>query len=358
MKKNYLILLFCCIVPLWGLSQSAKQQAYEKAHEAVALMDAGQIDESLVLLEEARKLDPKNYLYMYEIGYAYYLKKDYEKSLDAFNKTLKYKNVNDQCYQMTGNLYSMTGDAASALKTYDAGLKKFPSSGRLYLEKGNIYWTQENYKTALLSYEKGIEVAPDFPSNYYRAARIYCATSEKIWGVLYGEMFMNLERGSARTEEISALLYHTYSDAIKLSSDTAASVNFSRVSVMEIGKKTLPFAMTYEMTMLQSLFPLMLEKTTELSLKSLTAVRGLFIQQWFSSGHSSTYPNLLFDYHQRLKEAGHFEAYNYWLFMKGEEEATVAWQEAHKKEWRTFIDWFIANPLEVNVSNGFSSNSY
>lgn len=64
---------------------------------------------------------------------------------------------------------------------------------------------------------------------------------------------------------------------------------------------------------------------------SLMEIRRRFIEIWFASGHNSTYPCSLFDYHRALIGVGHFEAYNYWLFSFGDEAA--------------FIKWFADNPV-------------
>lgn len=48
-------------------------EALEIAKAAITKMDNGEIEEALALLEKAWKMDPKNQLYPYKIGYAHYL---------------------------------------------------------------------------------------------------------------------------------------------------------------------------------------------------------------------------------------------------------------------------------------------
>ncbi len=74
---------------------------------------------------------------------------------------------------------------------------------------------KKDYNKALTYFEKGIEVAPNYSSNYYWCARLYCNSTEEVWGMIYGEIFMNLERNSKRTAEISKLLFDTYKKEIK-----------------------------------------------------------------------------------------------------------------------------------------------
>ncbi len=86
MERKKISVVFCLVLIFlpFGLSAQrgeAKVKAYDNAVEAVSLMDNGKVDESIALLEESCQLDPKNPDYPYELGYAYYLKEDYEKAV-------------------------------------------------------------------------------------------------------------------------------------------------------------------------------------------------------------------------------------------------------------------------------------
>ncbi len=37
------------------------------------------------------------------------------------------------------------------------------------------------------------------------------------------------------------------------------------------------------------------------------------------------YPNALFQYQDKILKAGHLEAYNHWILMKGDEDAFDQW---------------------------------
>jgi tetratricopeptide (TPR) repeat protein len=340
-------------------AQTDNEKALAKGQEAIALMDKGQMDESIKLLEEAHKLDPKNSLFPYEMGYAYYLKQDYKTALKIFQEAIKYDDITDQYFQMLGNLYDFNGDSVNALKTYDEGLKKFPKSGALFLEKGNIYWGAKNYGEALSLYEQGIEAAPKFASNYYRATRVYLASSEKVWGMIYGEIFMNLERNSQRTAEISKLLYDTYKNEIKFTSKSSMTVSFCHQ--MTIDAKTLenpkdfkiPFCMVYEPTLL---IAVAMEK--KIDINSLDRIRKDFVESYFKRGHDKSYPNILFDFQKKLLEAGHLEAYNHWILMKGDEDGFGKWKSKNNEKMESFIKWFTENKLQVDDTHRFYRGQY
>lgn len=343
-----------------AFGQTNKEKALEKGKAAIKLMDEGKFDESIKLLEEAQKLDPDDINYPYELGYAYYAKKDYKQASKFLDDLVKHKDANDRVYQLLGNCYDNLGKSDKAIETYEAGLKKFPNSGNLYLELGIMQMGKKEYDKALDYYEKGIEVAPRFPSNYYWAAKLYCSSTEEVWGMIYGEIFMNMERNSKRTAEISKLLFDTYKNEIKFSSDTSFSVSFSKTSIINVdalkdpSKMKMPFGTgVYEMTLMLSMLSV---KTIDIN--SLDDIRSSFVDNYFKNGHDKTYPNILFSYQKQLKEVGHMEAYNHWILMKGDEDGFDKWQTANKEKWDSFTKWFSDNKIQIDDTHKFHSGQY
>lgn len=357
MKK--IILLIC--LSLFGtqnlFSQTDKENALKKAKEGIKLMDEGKLDESIKFLEEAEKLDAEKFNYPYEKAYAYYLKKDYEKSIKILETVMEHKNVMPELFQLMGNSYDILEKPEKAFEMYDAGLKKFPNSGMLYLEKGNVYWNKKDYEKALPFYEKGIEVNPMFASNYFRATKIYCNSSEEIWGMIYGEIFINLERNTKRTYEISKLLFDTYKSEIKFTSETTSEVSFSKntiINVNDIGKDKkfkMPFSMVYEPTLL-----LAIVNQKSIDLNSLNIIRQSFLKNYSTFGHNKSNPNVLFDYQNKMSESGNFEAYNYWILSNGDKENFDKWMELNKEKWDKFVEWFSKNKINIDNSNKFLRN--
>lgn len=352
--KVRLITLFISLFIISNIQAqgSKKEEALKLGVQAIKLIDEGKTAESITLLEEAQKLDPDNINYPYEIAYAKYIDKDYAAAGKILEKLSKHKDVSDNIFQLLGNSYSMQKQPEKALEAYDRGLKVFPKSGKLFLEKGNIYWMKDDFLKALEFYEDGIEADPKFPSNYYRATRIYCSSSEKMWGLIYGEIFMNMERSTSRTAEISELLYETYVGAIDVSSDTSSSIHFCRVIITapEKGKFKMPFCMTYEQSMILAIIG---EK--EINLSALNNIRTRFIEFYFNEKKDKEYPNILFSFNKKIMDAGHFDAYNNWLLMKGDEESSIKWAESHPGKWESFIKWFTDNRLVIDEKNYFHS---
>ncbi|MBL0740028.1 hypothetical protein [Chryseolinea lacunae] len=162
---------------------------------------------------------------------------------------------------------------------------------------------------------------------------------------------MNLERNSKRTAEISALLYKIYNDAIVITGDSSAShfckiMTISTDALKKDGTMRLPYCFVFEPTMLVALVP---EKTTDIH--ALNRIRQRFVTRYFASGYDKEYPNELYSYQNDVQNAGHLEAYNYWILMKGDEAAFTTWQDANASKWNDFIAWFKTNGLKLDATH-------
>jgi tetratricopeptide (TPR) repeat protein len=227
----------------------------------------------------------------------------------------------------------MAGSRDRAINTYELGLKKFPKSGPLYLERGNMEMMIKEYNKALVYYERGIEADPKFPSNYYWAAKLYLSSQEEVWGMIYGEIFMNLERNSKRTIEISKLLYNTYLSEIKIKDSTSYSVSFSSNTIHISNPKDLKeFKLPYGLKVYEPILMMCLLDVKEINMSSLSLIRERFVERFFESEtYSKEYPNVLFDYQKSIKEAGHFEAYTHWMLMQGNLAEFEGWNSTNEE---------------------------
>jgi tetratricopeptide (TPR) repeat protein len=361
MKMPIILLLIISTVsiPTYSYADN-KKEAYEIGLKAIQEMDSDNIAVSIKLLEQAKALDPENVDYPYEIAYAHYLTNDYKETIKILSELVKNPKANDRVHQMLGNAYDMNGNSKKAIEVYDNALSIFPKSGLLHLERGIMELKKEEYNNAINYFEKGIRADPMFPSNYYRVAQLYLGSTEKVWGMIYGEIFLNLERNSKRTAEISKMLYDTYKSQIQFSSASSISINFSKNSTIRIstnsdlGKLKLPFELiVYEPTISISLIG-----ESKIDLDSLHRIRTRFLELYFKSGFEKEYPNILFDYQKRVNEAGHLEAYNHWILLMGDENGFTDWNNTNNEKWSAFITWFGNNPLTLDDKNKFYRYQY
>jgi tetratricopeptide (TPR) repeat protein len=335
------------------------QQAVVKAQKAQVLMDAGKTDEAIPLLESCTRLDPQNVDYGYELAYAWSLKKQDSIALSILYPLLDKPKTTDLIYELAGNCQEKLLQNAGAFETYKAGLLKFPASGRLSMECGQKEMEQKQYNRALVYFEKGIEAEPAFSSNYYWAAKLFAHSSEPVWAMIYGELYVLLDRGSPRSDEISKLLYETYKNQIRFRADTTFTINFSKqassIGDTTKGKKAkLPFGVgVYEPAM-----GIAVLTEHSIDLNSLDRIRKRFVENYFSSGINKQYPNLLLDYQDEVLKAGQMEAYNHWLLMEGDMAAFKAWHKTNSVKWISFGYWFKQHPLKVDKLHRFYRGQY
>jgi tetratricopeptide (TPR) repeat protein len=353
---SLLLLLFTVSI---AFGQTDKEKAKEMKNEAIKLMDNGQVDESLKILKEAKKLDPENLDYDYEMAFAYTLKRDYKEAIKILEKNLDHKGVTDQVYQMIGNNYDYLGKSGKALDAYDAGLKRFPNSGKLYLEKGNVYLIKKEYGKALPFYEKGIQVDPTFPSNYYRLALLFCSSKEPLWGLMYGELFLNLEHGTKRFFEVGKLLFDTYKAGIKINGDSM-KFDFCNIvmQVEDIINKNqaeikFPFCMPFSQA-----FGVALVNAKTIDINTLNTIRTTFVDVWYKMKNNEKYPNVLYEYQEKVRAAGHLEAYNHYILAGADTDAFKEWASANQEKFTGFMEWFKDNQLSLDTDHKFYRGQY
>lgn len=340
-------------------AQNNKDKALNNVKQALLFEDKGKMNEALSLLEEAVKLDPESINISYELAIGYYTAGNYNKAKELLDKLLNRKDVTPSVYQLLGNTYDKVSNVEKAVSTYLDGISKFPAAGELYLEMGTMYLSRKEYNPAITYYEQGIRSNPEFASNYYWAAKIYCNSDEAVWGMIYGEIFLNLERNSKRTDEISKLLFNTYKKKIRFPRDSSFQVNFSKPGNYIVidtvkNKKTTPFVKAvYEPTLMLALL-----NEHKVDINSLSRIRKYFVESYFKSGTYLQYPNPLFDFQYRVLKAGHWDAYCVWILFKGDEVLCNEWVNANKQKWDSFVKWFRKNPLMLDSNYKFYRAQY
>ena len=332
-------------IAFWVSSFLAQENpAAKEINEAIKAMDAGNFSQSRVILEEVLQNDSTNFDAWYEYGYSYYLQKDYSKAIEIMQTQTGNPQATDQLWQMIGNSLDIIGKPEEALAAYAQGLEKFPNSGRLYLESGNIFLIQNKIEEAIPYYEKGIEMDPEFPSNYYRLARIYCNSENEIWGILYGELFVNLERNTQRTREISALLYQTYQKAL---------VYEKGQWQISFAKDASPFTIDFEMAIGLAAAAYGIEnKKPSINVASLTAIRKGLLKALTET--DKTKGMVLYTFWQQIDDMNFWDSYNYWLFSQAPNDQFEKWRKSNASDFSYFVKWYNPNPIVINEANYFS----
>lgn len=320
MKKLFLLLVsVASLAPVLVQAQEATPQ-----ETARNFMRSGDWDNAILVLNRALTQDPKNLELQKDLALAFYYKRDYAKALEQIKPMLEREDADEPVYQIGGNIYKALEEVKEADKMYKKGLKKFPNSGPLYSEYGELLWEKKDY-SAIKIWEKGIEVAPSYAGNYYNAAVYYYYTKDKIWTLLYGEIFVNMEYLTERATQMKQLLLSAYKEKL-----------FNNI---ENDKEQDKDKNAFVKAVLQTFNKQAALVNRGLTTETLSMVRTRFILDWFAN-HASKFPFRLFDYQQQLIKGGMFEAYNQWLFGTVENlSAYDQWTKNNTEAYTKFTDF-------------------
>jgi len=311
-------------------------------------MDAGEIEKALVLFEKAKKLDPENIHYSYEIAHSYFLTRNYPKAISILEPLLQHNDVTDHVYNLLGSSYEFNKDETKALEVYNSGLEKFPSSGIIHNSLGNYLLKNQNYKEALNYFENGIKAQPSFSSNYYWASKVHSSMEDKLWGIIFAEIYINMEGINDQSKELSQMIFDVYEKGIRKSEDGLT------VDIADADTLAKNFEHEVELQLLLSAKDLKESITTS----ALYQIRSDFIQNWVEKATHDRYPNLLFDWHKLLLLKGYLEPYHYWLFKESNPAEFEKYKGDNVVLYNEFIEWLSTNYLKPNASEYFISTQY
>jgi Tfp pilus assembly protein PilF len=336
MKK--LSLLFVAAFLSIGLMA---QDDPKKMHEtARAFMQTGDYDNAIIVLTRALLLDKNSLDMQKDLVMSYYLKRDYTKALEGVKEMLDRNDADVHTFQIAGNVYKALEEVKECEKMYKRALKKFPKSGPLYSEYGELLWARKDFN-AITQWEKGIDVDPNYSGNYYNAAVYYFYAKDKVWSLIYGEIFVNMESMSERGAAMKEQLLNMYKEKL-----------FAEADLMKDEEKNKnEFAKAFLQTM---------NKQSSLASKGintevLTMIRTRFILDWYTNV-GGRFPYRLFEYQQQLIKEGMFAAYNQWLFGATEDLAAYeTWTKNHAEEYNNFNNFLKSRIFRMPGNQHYNS---
>jgi len=318
--KRYFFFLVACLLTVATFAQPG-DDAKTLYENAKTFMRSGDFDNAIIVLARALKQDQDNLDMQKDLVMCYYLKRDYTRALEGVESLLDRKDADVVTYQLAGNVYKALEQPKECEKAYKKGLKKFPKSGPLYSEYGELLWSSKDY-TAIEQWQKGIQNDPSYAGNYYNAALYYFFTKDKVWSLIYGEIFVNMESLSERGAAMKQLLLQGYKEKLFADADLMKGE--------EKNKNEFSKAFLTAMNKQSSL------ANKGLTLETITQIRSRFILDWYAN-NAAKFPFKLFDYQQQLLKEGLFEAYNQWLFGPVDNLAAFDnWTKAHAEQFASF----------------------
>lgn len=303
-------------------------------------MVSGDLTAAISTLNRASEIDKANVEVKKDLALAYYYDKNYKKALEIAEPLAKGDDADVSAYQLTGSIYEAMEDIKGAEKIYQAALKDFPRSGPLYNEYGELLENTKRPKEAIEMWEKGIQVAPSYSGNYYNAAIYYYKQPyDKIFAILYGEIYANMESLNPKTLPIKRMILDTYKDLFA-GTTLQSSINDTK---NDFAKAVLQTYAKQSSVASQAI-------TTE----TLGMIRTRFALDWNNS-NTKKFPFKLFDYHTQLMKEGLYDSYNQWMFGPAEnEEAFKNWANLNKAAYDKFTDYHKSRIFKMPPGQAYS----
>lgn len=133
-------------------------------------------DYVLISAQEAVKADPANPNKLASLGWAQYMKKDYETAINSYKQALKYDDNNFTAYLNLGVIYMNRKEYAKAEESLKKAIEIVPKSDQAHLNLGMFYILQKKYAEAQNELDLANKINPGSPDVLYNIG----LTEEKL----------------------------------------------------------------------------------------------------------------------------------------------------------------------------------
>lgn len=328
----------------------------EKAYRsALSIMDDGNYETAIMMLEDLQKAFPDNYFVRYELALAYIRAGELDKALKIAEKLMKHEDAEDYLYAMIGSCYDDMDKPDKAIKVYDQGIKRFPTSGNLLVNKGITQFRQKKYNDALKTFETSIDVDPTYSSAYYYAALLLADTSEALWAMAYAETYILISNNSARDAQMSQLIVDVIKDRVEVKDSMNMSIRlFDRLIRNEDDLKVHLISSAMEMGYVLGSASIAHEGFT---LENIIKSRELGLDAGLSVMNNPDAPinpdrMALLKLQKAVRDAGLWEPYNYYILQGAFPEEVQKWADdpANEEKIDKMFD-FLNNYPEAIISD-------
>ena len=346
--RTFLMAVLAAACSLAGTARQVEddnRSSEELIERAVALMDNGAVGTAISVLNGVLEKDSANLVARYELGYAHYINDNMPRAIEEFSKIIDKWDYNEQVYGMLGNSYDMNGQSGKAEEIYKKGLERFPKSAYLLNELSVIALKAEDYNKSLDYCLQGIKANPQYSPCYFRAASLFLQSDYPVWGMIYGEMYMAMERRNGdRIKEMSRLMMDAYKRCITFDDDVL-SLTFSADTINVDTEESTDASMRrfdlvgYEMCMALSVTDAGIK---EINAENMCKVRKAYVDKLATDSVFSIYRNPYVKHLLAVRASGYEDAYNHFVTMGYDAPALSKWANSHPFEWNRFADWLNA----------------
>lgn len=196
--RKILILVAISIVCQSGWAQDAKQLI----NEGIELHDKGQYEDAIKKYDEALRLEPGNFMAMYEKSYSLLELKKYD---DA---TVYLKKILDECkeselrklsFMNFGTILDYQGKGKESVAVYEKGIKEFPDNYLLHFNKGVTQNGLKENDAAYASFQQSARLNP-FHASSHQALATLMVGKNRIPAILSYFTFLIMEPTGQRAK--------------------------------------------------------------------------------------------------------------------------------------------------------------
>lgn len=377
----------------YNLSQSSEseKEAETLMFEALTFMNEGNFRKALEYIEKALVLSPDKFEYQYEQAVAYYKLKDYDKAIEILDKLTYDDKVNENVYQILAASYDFKGNKEDVFRVLKVGLSKFPNSGRLYYEKGVAELGLQKELDAINSWEKGVNLDPNYGNNYYQLINNYKNNDNKLWALLYGEVFLNISQNMNKSQEISKVIYDLLANNIysfntnnnssnEENIDTTNQKNKKKVKKQKKSKAKLTYAIRLSdndtsvefIKILNEIYNQALnniingkngkkylefienEQKDKLTFEGIIKLREEVLKLWSESQNSKKYQVYILDYCNQMMSSKNHSTYSYMILAEGNPENAEKWIRKNTNAINNYVKWQQKNPFKIDKNSNYT----
>ena len=142
--------------------QELESTSIQIGKTAIQLIQFGQNNEALKLLELAVKLNPKEKELWVSLAEAQIRSNRKYQALSSLNEALRLKPKDQSIYFMQGSVYMDLNDPQKAKFSITKGLSMNKNSEKGYFQLGNAEIMLNNYKLALIAFKKSSKINSNF----------------------------------------------------------------------------------------------------------------------------------------------------------------------------------------------------
>jgi tetratricopeptide (TPR) repeat protein len=220
------MLLAFGLMPTFMLAQA--DEIKKILTEGVRLFEEGKYQEAIAEYEKVFDIEKNNTAALFEIGYAYYALKDYDKAIKYSDKVIKQGKDNLlEAYNLKGNTLDDTGKPEKAIKVYEEGIKQFPDQYLLYFNLGISHYRIGEHKEAEAALQQAIGLKVNHKSSHFYLGKLKSETKERIPSMLANYFFLLLEPTGERAEIAYDLLQKQLVQGVEKGENGNTTINLS-----------------------------------------------------------------------------------------------------------------------------------